>query len=214
MTDYAVGSAPASPTSAYVRLYAKSDRLLYYKDYLGVETGPLGAGGGGIAGSGTVDYLPLWTGTTTLSNSILSQAPESGYTCLNSFRMIYNAAIKWMRGAAPDSPDYSGIRGTYTGSALLFWNTASTFVWRYGDADSGYELAQLTTGGNLWIAGKLTQAGCPPEWHDPTARPEMFREYLHEAVGKKEHVTGEEVYALMRVVLDLERKVEKLIVTK
>jgi hypothetical protein len=125
--------------------------------------------------------------------------------------MIYNGAIKWMRGAPPDSPDWSGIRGTYSGSALLFWNQSQTFIWRAYDVESGYELARLTAGGNLWIAGKLTQAGCPPEWHDPTARTEMFREYLHEAVGKREHVTGEEVYALMRVVLTLDRNVAKLL---
>jgi len=45
MTDLVKASAPSSPTSAYVRLYAKTDNKLYYKDSLGAETGPLGAGG-------------------------------------------------------------------------------------------------------------------------------------------------------------------------
>jgi len=40
------GSAPATPASGYGRIYCKSDGL-YFIDDDGVETGPLGVGGGG-----------------------------------------------------------------------------------------------------------------------------------------------------------------------
>jgi hypothetical protein len=35
---------------------------------------PLVLGGGGIGGSGTTNYIPIWTSATTLGNSILSQS--------------------------------------------------------------------------------------------------------------------------------------------
>jgi len=35
---------------------------------------PLVVGGGGIGGSGTTNYIPIWTSATTLGNSILSQS--------------------------------------------------------------------------------------------------------------------------------------------
>jgi hypothetical protein len=40
---------------------------------------PLVVGGGGIGGSGTTNYIPIWTSATTLGNSILSQS-ESALT--------------------------------------------------------------------------------------------------------------------------------------
>jgi hypothetical protein len=47
--DYAEIAAPAAPASGYVRLYAKSDGLLYSKDDAGAETVVTGSGGGGGA---------------------------------------------------------------------------------------------------------------------------------------------------------------------
>jgi hypothetical protein len=44
--DLPAGSAPATPASGKVRLYAKSDSSLYQKDDAGTETGLAGGGGG------------------------------------------------------------------------------------------------------------------------------------------------------------------------
>jgi hypothetical protein len=47
LADFAEVAAPAAPASGYVRLYAKSDGLLYSKDDAGTETAVTGGGGGG-----------------------------------------------------------------------------------------------------------------------------------------------------------------------
>lgn len=41
------GAAPVPPSAGQVSLYAKVDKKLYYKDSTGLETGPIGVGGGG-----------------------------------------------------------------------------------------------------------------------------------------------------------------------
>jgi hypothetical protein len=45
--EFMNGAAPATPGAGKVRLYSKADKKAYYKDEDGLETGPLGAGGGG-----------------------------------------------------------------------------------------------------------------------------------------------------------------------
>ncbi len=47
--DLPAGSAPATPASGKVRLYAKTDKSLYQKDDAGTETGLAGGGGGTAA---------------------------------------------------------------------------------------------------------------------------------------------------------------------
>ena len=56
VVQLAKGSAPSSPTSAYVRLYAKTDNKLYYKDSTGAETGPLTGGSAFARGSANVNF--------------------------------------------------------------------------------------------------------------------------------------------------------------
>ena len=56
--DYDEGAAPAAPAASKVRVYAKTDGLLYSKDDAGTETlvsGGAGGGGGG-SGQGLVDF--------------------------------------------------------------------------------------------------------------------------------------------------------------
>jgi hypothetical protein len=45
----------------------------------GTTVGPLGAGGSGttISGSGTTNFIPLWSGTVALGNSLLSQSGDT-----------------------------------------------------------------------------------------------------------------------------------------
>jgi len=44
-------------------------------------------GGGGISGSGTFGVIPLWTGSTTISDSILSQQSNTGITVDGTFKI-------------------------------------------------------------------------------------------------------------------------------
>lgn len=54
------GASPSTPATGNVSLYAKADGKLYFKDDAGLETGPLGAGGGGSG----ITTLNSQTGTT------------------------------------------------------------------------------------------------------------------------------------------------------
>lgn len=53
--DFPEGAAPATPDTGYVRLYAKTDNLLYSKDDAGVETA---LGGGGVLNNFTAPAAP------------------------------------------------------------------------------------------------------------------------------------------------------------
>lgn len=59
--DYAEVAAPSTPSSGKVRLYAKSDGLLYSKDDAGTETAVSGAGGGGGGGNGALGMIYVST---------------------------------------------------------------------------------------------------------------------------------------------------------
>ena len=63
----AEGAAPVSPSAGQVTLYAKVDKKLYYKDSVGLETGPLGVGGAG-SGNAIVSAAGAYTipGAVTL----------------------------------------------------------------------------------------------------------------------------------------------------
>lgn len=63
-SDYAEIAAPSTPASGKVRLYAKSDGLLYSKDDAGAETVVSGGGGGGGGASDAEDvtYDPTASG--------------------------------------------------------------------------------------------------------------------------------------------------------
>lgn len=81
----AEGSAPSTPASNKVILYAKSDGLLYSKDDAGTETlvsGGSGGGGGSIGGStGSTDNALMradGTGGATIQSSSVTLADSSG----------------------------------------------------------------------------------------------------------------------------------------
>jgi len=63
------GSAPGSPAEGDVYVNS-SDHNIYF--YNGSDWEDLaGAGGGGVTGSGTATYIPAWTGSTSLGDSII-----------------------------------------------------------------------------------------------------------------------------------------------
>lgn len=76
--DATEASAPSTPASGKVRLYAKSDGRIYSKDDAGAESGPFSAGGGGGSGyiaaisgeTGQLYYWPLNEGTGTSYNEV------------------------------------------------------------------------------------------------------------------------------------------------
>ena len=63
--DLDEGAAPASPAASKVRVYAKSDGLVYSKDDAGVETL---MSSGPAAGSGALDYVQI-TANVTISGT-------------------------------------------------------------------------------------------------------------------------------------------------
>jgi hypothetical protein len=185
--------------SGFCSIYAKTTGL-FYQIYGQAEV-PLG---GGI-GPGTTNYLAKFTAPTTIGNSALRDDGTKVYT---------NTAIMVGSGTYPywnvfDGALWRGRVIDWSGSDFWFgyMSRAGNFIIGNG---AGAPKFTVDVSGNVWIAGKLTQAGCPAEWHRPNAPIEMFRAYLRRSVRKREHVTGEEVYALMRLVLELDRSFKKL----
>ena len=62
-------SADPSTGTANCYLYSKSGQLFYREPNSGTVIGPLGPGGGGVSGTGTANTVPLWTSSTVLGNS-------------------------------------------------------------------------------------------------------------------------------------------------
>jgi hypothetical protein len=56
VTMAVLGTAPATPSTGQVVVYAKSDKLLYQKDDTGLETGLAGGGGGGMTNPMTTPW--------------------------------------------------------------------------------------------------------------------------------------------------------------
>lgn len=67
--DYTEVAAPSTPSSSNVRLYAKSDGLLYSKDDAGTETLVSGGSGGGGGGTLTGARYNKTSGTYTTTSS-------------------------------------------------------------------------------------------------------------------------------------------------
>lgn len=89
--DFTEAAAPATPAAGDVRLYAKSDGLLYSKDDAGVET-LVSVGSAGL-GAWT-SYTPTW-GATTTPPTLGSSTITGRYKALDSKTYIVevNCAI-------------------------------------------------------------------------------------------------------------------------
>jgi hypothetical protein len=82
--DFYVTNLPSQTTS----------NPLYYDTTTGQISYGTGGGGGGVSGSGTTNYIPKWTGTTTLGNSLIQDnGTQLGYgTSPNaSFSHLFNS---------------------------------------------------------------------------------------------------------------------------
>lgn len=132
---------------------------------------PIFFGGGGISGSGSTNYLPIWTGTTALGNSIISQSGTTldvaGTLKMTGFQLTTGATSGYVLAS-----DASGV-GTWqpatgtvpigpTGATLrstgLVW-LADTFLYNTGSAigiGTTSTLATLTVAGDGLFQGPLT----------------------------------------------------------
>jgi len=98
IVQLAKGSAPSSPTSAYVRLYAKTDNKLYYKDSTGAETGPLTGGSAFARGSAWVNfsntpgYVDVNTGLASVSGAVATLHYDMGSGVVCTVHVNYPSA--------------------------------------------------------------------------------------------------------------------------
>lgn len=110
--------------------YDATDHTLYL--WNGAEWKDLAAsGGGGIGGSGSTNYIPIWTSDSTLGNSIIrkvgnsiavgSYDPDSALLGVKSTDN-FSHAIQGYISSTPDGSEWTNI---YTGSAI------------FGDCSSG-----------------------------------------------------------------------------
>ena len=131
-------------------------------------------GGGGIGGSGSTNYLPIWTGATTLGNSIVSQSGTTltvaGTLKMTGFQLPTNATSGYIltsdvSGFGTWQPPPSGAlpSGT-TGQTLRHDGTnwiANSFLYNTGSAigiGTTSTLATLTVAGDGFFQGPLTIA--------------------------------------------------------
>jgi hypothetical protein len=87
-------NAISSPAAGLQVYDSTTNAPNYYNGTAWIE---LGAGGGGVTGSGTINNLPKWTGITALGNSILDDDGTSASVALasgGSFNVKYISAIK------------------------------------------------------------------------------------------------------------------------
>jgi hypothetical protein len=87
-------NAISSPVAGLQVYDSTTNAPNYYNGTAWIE---LGAGGGGVTGSGTINNLPKWTGITALGNSILDDDGTSASVALasgGSFNIKYISAIK------------------------------------------------------------------------------------------------------------------------
>ena len=83
--EFAEAAAPGTPAAGIVRVYAKTDALMYQKDDAGAETALAGGGGGG--GMTELDYVPF---TSDVAISATSGATAN--TIVTSSAIAYSGS--------------------------------------------------------------------------------------------------------------------------
>jgi hypothetical protein len=161
--DFDEGSAPASPDTGQVRLYAKSDGLLYSKDDAGAET--LVSSGAGAAGVGVVvneimnfpsqeradDTQPEWweesAGTATLTEvDLAGEAITERWE--RALKLVTTASVyAYQRYTYADQPRLK------SGSTV----SARVAVWSVSSAAARIRLQSSV--GSLGVSADATAAG-------------------------------------------------------
>jgi hypothetical protein len=151
VTDFPEGVAPATPDAGVVRLYAKSDGLLYSKDDTGTET----LVSGGTGGGGGVSSFNTRTGVVTLTSLDVTDAlgftpSQSGHNHDASYSPLgHNHDASY----APLS--HSHAAGDITSGVFTFariQNIATDRLLGRDTASSG-SIEELTVGGGIEFTG-------------------------------------------------------------
>jgi hypothetical protein len=130
-------SPPAAPSSGKVTLYADGDQI-YYIDYLGNITGPIGVGGGGGDNFffSEVDKFIEASGSLILSESLLSSYLSASFGAEISGSVVF-----------------AGLGGFTTGSDALFFVSGSI-----GSKD-GITPGVSVFGGDVHVSGNVSADG-------------------------------------------------------
>lgn len=148
--DYAEVASPSTPSSGYVRHYAKTDGNLYQKDDVGTETS-LAAGGG----SHTVYGVTVTRSSTSIAQSGVA--------------ITWDAEVRDDGGMWDSTPNPTRITIQSTG-----WYVANAFIEHASDSDGGRRVYWRKNGAST--VGRSSVVS-PAAMNDPTVQATAI-EYL------------------------------------
>lgn len=170
-------TAPATPASGKVVIYAKSDGLVYSKDDAGTETVVTGGGGGGGAHSGLTGLTAGDDHTQYLLESLLTTQGDMPYATGASTwtRLAKGTAFQGLRmNSGATAPEWANqdimlvntANRTNNTTSLsditgLTWAIAASEVWSI-HACGTYETVATTTGITLSVNGPVAMT--PSVW--------------------------------------------------
>jgi len=158
---------------------------------------------GGI-GPGTPGKIAKFVTSTTIGDSLLRDDGVNVYSDTRVTLGGYCGDGGWYPSAT-----WKGRVIDWTISDFWFGYSARSGDFIIGNG-AGSAVLRVNAAGALWIAGKLTQSGCPENWRLPDTPIRVFHDYLTKALDQTEHVTQEEVYALTKIVLHHDRVLGEL----
>jgi len=110
-----------------------------------------GGGGGGISGSGSTNYLPIWTGSTALGNSIIYQSGSAiGIGTTSPTQKLDVAGTIKMLGFQLSTNATSGYILTSDASGFGTWQPSPS-----GALPSGESSQTLRHNGTNWVANSF-----------------------------------------------------------
>jgi hypothetical protein len=114
-------SAPPNPAVGFCRGYFNTTTgLETWINSTGASCGPSGGGGGTITGSGTTNFVPVWTSSSALGNSLLSQfvGTQTGMSMGGTTALTRPLAFSVFQGQ-PNSACVSGQGIPIVGGGIL-----------------------------------------------------------------------------------------------
>lgn len=163
--DMTEGAAPATPGTGEVRVYAKTDGLLYSKDDAGTETLVSGGAGGGASLGAWTAYTPTWGSGSppTLGNGTLT----GRYKALDSKTYLVRIHLVW----GSTTSDASGGAWSFALPAAAHATGRQMIPAHILDSGTDNKLAAawITAGGSSITqvvpeGGNAISAGIPMTW--------------------------------------------------